>query len=170
MIEDLEGATVEPMRRRHVVALSGAVAAVSLALLFVLVAPREVAMPQASSPAPSPVASFTLTIATNPMNTVYVDPANTSLCPDWTSFVLSYVVSFDPATGRAYAVQPVPSMSRSAPAPMVADPRTGRPIVWSSAGTSGSAPATFIYDREGRYIVTCATSKGITPPERLVRD
>ncbi len=41
MIEDLEGATSEPTRRPHVLALSGAIAAVSLALLVVLV-PRSV--------------------------------------------------------------------------------------------------------------------------------
>jgi hypothetical protein len=173
VIQDIEGDTVEPTRRRHVVVLSGAVAALSFALLLVLVAPpsREAAVQHAPSPVASPGASSTLTIASNPMNTVYVDLANTSLCPNGSSSSTpSYVVSFDARSGLAYAVQPVPSTSRSAPVPIVADAKTGRPIVWSSAGTSWSQLVTFVYDRQGRYIVTCATPGTTTPPEAFARD
>jgi hypothetical protein len=65
VIEDIEGATSEPTRRRHVVVLSGAVAIASLALLFSWVAPPELVMTrQAASPAPIASAGPVMTIVT----------------------------------------------------------------------------------------------------------
>jgi hypothetical protein len=67
VIEDIEGATSEPTRRRHVVVLSGAVAIASLVLLFSWVAPPEFGSDrQAASPAPSASAGPAMTIVTGP--------------------------------------------------------------------------------------------------------
>jgi hypothetical protein len=67
VIEDIEGATSEPARRRHVVVLSGAVAIASLALLFAWVAPPELVMTrQAASPAPSATAGSAMWIVAGP--------------------------------------------------------------------------------------------------------
>ena len=67
MIEDIEGATSEPPRRRHVVVLSGAVAIASLVLLFSWIAPPDVGLTrQAASPAPSANAGPAMTIVTGP--------------------------------------------------------------------------------------------------------
>jgi len=58
MIEDLDGATAEPSRRPHLVALSAASAAVSLALLVALVLPpSDVGGSGSASPSVSPSAS-----------------------------------------------------------------------------------------------------------------
>lgn len=54
MIQDLDGVTTEPTRRGHVVALSAAVAAVSLGLLMALVVPRMDTPPFAASSAAGP--------------------------------------------------------------------------------------------------------------------
>jgi hypothetical protein len=63
VIEDIEGATAEPTRRRHVRALSAAVAAVSLVMLFMLVVPPDLGpAPQAASPLPSATAAPVMTI------------------------------------------------------------------------------------------------------------
>jgi hypothetical protein len=67
VIEDIEGATSEPSRRRHVVVLSGCVAITSLVLLFSWVAPPELGMDrQAPSPDPSASAGPAMTIVTGP--------------------------------------------------------------------------------------------------------
>jgi hypothetical protein len=62
VIQDLEGATSEPSRRRHVAMLSAAAAAVSLVLLMALVAPtprmdRPIAASAARSTGDSPYVS-----------------------------------------------------------------------------------------------------------------
>jgi hypothetical protein len=56
VIQDLDGATSEPSRRRHVAVLSAATAAISLVLLYVVLAPpaHRDAAPQAAAPSPSP--------------------------------------------------------------------------------------------------------------------
>jgi hypothetical protein len=65
VIEDIEGATSEPPRRRQVVVLSGVVAIASLVLLFSLVAPRDLGMTrQAASPAASANPGPAMTIVT----------------------------------------------------------------------------------------------------------
>jgi hypothetical protein len=65
VIEDIEGATAEPTRRRHVVVLSGAVAIASLALLFTWITPLDLGMTrQAASPAPNANAGPAMTIVT----------------------------------------------------------------------------------------------------------
>jgi hypothetical protein len=67
VIEDLEGATPEPTRRRHVVVLSGAVAIASLVLLFSWIAPPDLGMTrQAALPGPSASAGPAMTIVTRP--------------------------------------------------------------------------------------------------------
>jgi hypothetical protein len=68
VIEDIEGATLEPTRRPHVFALSAAVAAVTLALLVVLLVPpsRHAAAPQAASAAPSASSGPVMTIVSGP--------------------------------------------------------------------------------------------------------
>jgi hypothetical protein len=53
MIEDIEGATSEPARRRHAAVLSAASASIALALLVVLVGPLRVAKAPAASPTAS---------------------------------------------------------------------------------------------------------------------
>jgi hypothetical protein len=65
VIEDIEGATSEPTRRRHVVVLSGALAMASLVLLFSWVAPPLLVVTrQAAPPAPNANAGPTMTIVT----------------------------------------------------------------------------------------------------------
>ena len=65
MIEDIEGATSEPPRRRHVVVLSGAAAIASLVLLFSWIAPTDLGMTRhAALPAPGASAGPAMTIVT----------------------------------------------------------------------------------------------------------
>lgn len=68
MIQDLEGATPEPARGRHVLVLSGAVAAVSLALFVALILPpsHEDTPPLAASPTPSASSGPVMTIVSGP--------------------------------------------------------------------------------------------------------
>jgi len=65
VIQDLDGAAIEPSRRSHVAALSAGVAAVSLVLLMALVvpAPRTETRPLAAAPAPSPTDGTVVTFA-----------------------------------------------------------------------------------------------------------
>ena len=67
MIQDLDGATSEPSRRRHVAVLSAAVAAAAIVLLYALVAPapRMDMPPLAASPAPTPVTHTVVTFASD---------------------------------------------------------------------------------------------------------
>lgn len=75
MIEDIEGATSEPARRRHVLVLSGAVAIASLVLLFSWLTPSELVMTrQADSPAPSATAGSVTWIVTGPTLFVAAPP------------------------------------------------------------------------------------------------
>lgn len=69
MIQDLEGATSEPSRRRHVAMLSATATAVSLVLLMALVAPaqRTERPPLAASAAPSSTDSAFVSFASDPM-------------------------------------------------------------------------------------------------------
>lgn len=63
MIEDLDGATVEPTRRGHVVVLSAATAALALALLVALVVPPSGAsVVEAPSAAPRPSDAPTMVV------------------------------------------------------------------------------------------------------------
>jgi hypothetical protein len=165
VIQDIEGATPEPTRRWHVAAVSATVAAISLALLLAIIVPPspEAATSQAASSAPGPSASFTLMMSSNPMRNVYVDLTRVSQCRDGSWLTPPYI-GFDADSLRAFALQYEVS-TRSAPVGVVDDPRSGQPAVWSPAGTSRSVPVTFIYDRQGRYIVACAISDGLPPPE-----
>jgi hypothetical protein len=154
VIEDLDGTAAEPSRRRHVAALSAAVAAISIALLLALIVPRspEAAAPQAAvSPAPSPSLSSTLTMSSNPMRNVFVDLTRTSMCPDGMLLAPPYLLAFDDSSGGAFAVQ--------------SEPRTR-----SSARTSRAVPVTFVHDRQGRYIVTCVRSNILAPREGSIPD
>ncbi len=67
MILDLDGATTEPSRRRHVATVSASVAAAALLLLYAILvpAPRTGTPPLAAAPAPS-AASMQMWSASDP--------------------------------------------------------------------------------------------------------
>ena len=125
MIEEIEGATSEPTRRRHVVVLSGAVAVASLLLLFSWVAPTALVMNrQATSPAPSATAGSAMWIVTGPTMflqtgpSVWAPPAvNVKLmseCSDGAQINPYYLV-FE-GNGQ---VMTVPLDARTAPSPLL---------------------------------------------------
>jgi hypothetical protein len=136
VIEDLEGATSEPSRRTHVAVLSAFVAAASLVLLFVLVAPPTLvgAPPHAASPSPTP--SFAMTVLSNPLINLPLDPRS-SMCAastTWTPLQLAV----DATRGRAL---------------LVVYDRTG------------SRPIAFFQEERGtgRLVVTCLTADSFAP-------
>jgi len=139
VIEDIEGATSEPTRRRHVAVLSGAVAIASLVLLLGLLVPAPVGTaPQAASPAPSastvPVAMF----APNTISRMRVDLSRTTSCSDGARIGPPYSISIEGVSpGRVFIVY--------------FDDRTGEQ-------TRSPVPAAFRFDaRTGWMTVTCAT-------------
>ncbi len=139
MIEDIEGATSEPTRRRHVVVLSGAVAVVSLVLLLILVAPAPVVTaPQADSPTPSESAGSVMNFATNPISRMRVDLSRTTMCSDGTRIGPPYFLSIEASSpGRVFVIS--------------FDERTGEQ-------TRSPIPVAFRFDaRTGWMTVTCAT-------------
>ena len=142
MIEDIEGATSEPARRRHVIVLSGAVAIASLVLLLTLVVPAPLAparvdtVPYAASPAPS--AAAVMMPAPNLVSRMRVDLSRTTTCSDGMPIGPPYILSIDGASpGRVLIV--------------FFDDGTGAP-------TRSPVPAAFRFDvRTGWMTVTCAT-------------
>jgi hypothetical protein len=140
VIEDIEGATSEPTRRRHVAALSGAMAAVSLALFLALIVPpsREAERP---SPEPSPTASVTLTITSNPIRNVRLDLTLDSVCPDGTRLIPPYDLVFGEPSGQVFAVRYVVGrVAHSVPVTVVADKRT--PYLTVACGIADLSPWT----------------------------
>ena len=127
MIEDLEGGTPEQSRRTHVAALSGAVAVVSLVLLFVLVvpAPRLDTPPLALSPAPS------LT-----PRTIAFDPDGTWI--SWRQLTpLVYAVPLTNATTTWCAATFAPN---ALPQLIVFDPGGQRVAAYTTGATGESTP------------------------------
>jgi hypothetical protein len=137
VIQDIEGATSEPTRRRHVAVLSGAIAAVSLALFLALIAPpsRDTAAP---SPAPSPNTQR-LTIVSNPLNQMRLDLTLDSLCPDGTRLIPPYHLAFDEGTGQVFAARYVVGrVTHAVPVTVVVDKRT--PYLTVACGTHDLLP------------------------------
>ena len=159
MIEDLDGATVEPTRRGHLLVLSAAMAALALALLVALVVPPSVGtVALAPSEAPSVSGAPTMTVVSGgaslppgngrvTLEQLRLEQGSPVLCvaprPDvWGPFVLdgvSYVVG--ERTGPAVLLPP------------------------SYAATSWSGWLTLnIYDRTGqRLLYTCGESEALPP-------
>ena len=137
MIQDLDGAVSEPPRRGHVVVLSAATAAVSLVLLFALIAPpaRFGAMPQAASPAPSPRGYEMTVVGGPPLHHLRLDLTRDSVCPDGTRLIPPYDLTRSADTGEVFAVRyAVGGVSRAVPAQLVLDKQTSYWIV--ACGTS----------------------------------
>ena len=127
MIEDIEGATSEPTRRRHVVVLSGAVATASLVLLFSLVAPSEFPVTRlAASPATSATAGSAMWTVTGPTMFLQTGPSvwappgvNVKLvseCADGAQINSPYYLVFE-GNGQ---VMTVPLDARTASSPLLA--------------------------------------------------
>ena len=137
MIEDLDGATTEPSRRRHIAVLSSSVALVSLVLLYVLVAPPifDGAPPQAASPSPSP--SFVMTVVSNPRINLPTDMLHSRMCSDGTT---------------------------SLPLQLAVDANS-RPLLTVVYDRTGSRPIAFVREERGtgRLVVTCATPDSFVP-------
>jgi hypothetical protein len=150
VIEDIEGATTEPARRRHVLVLSGAVATVSLVLLLALVvppprfdAPPLVVATRAPAVSGSTIfgagGSSVVTFPTNPLSQQRIDLERVHACIDGTRSNPAFYVLFEAGTGRAVAVS--------------FDGRTGSPV-----------PVAYLMDtRNGPPSVTCATSESLVP-------
>jgi hypothetical protein len=151
VIEDVEGATLEPTRRGHVVVLSGAVAIASLVLLLALVVPAPVVpTPQAASPAPSPSAGTVMMFAPNPISRMRVDLSRTTVCSDGTRLQPPYFLSIDGSSpGRVFVTS--------------FDERTGEQI-------RTAIPVAFRFDaRTGWMTITCATDDLAVPWESDAR-
>jgi hypothetical protein len=136
VIEDLEGATSEPSRRRHVAALSAVTAVFAIVLFYVLVAPQTFvgAPPQAASPSPS--RTFVMTVASNPLINMPLDMTRSGMCSDRTA---------------------------SAPLQLAVDATSGRALLVVYDRT-GSRPAFFQEERgTGRLVVTCVTPDSFAP-------
>jgi hypothetical protein len=97
VIEDLDCAA--PSRRRHAVALSATIAAVSLALLVVLLTPPA----PFSAPSPSPRASVVVMVRPNPLTNLPLDLTRSSVCPDGSFLTPPYVLTVEASTGRILA-------------------------------------------------------------------
>ena len=155
MIEDIEGATSEPTRRRHVVVLSGAVATAALVLLLSLVVPAPVVPARVDTgkyealPGPSPSLGPFMTSVSIPLSQLHVDLTRTSACTDGTILVPPYHLAVDATTRRIVAV--------------VSDPRTDRSVGrW--------VPVALAFDgRAGYLTVSCATNDGPVPWDKVAR-
>ena len=146
MIEDIEGATSEPARGRHVVVLSGAVAIASLVLLLTLVVPAPVGtLPQAASTAPSARAGPLTTFVSNSASQLRVDLTLVSWCADGTRLTPPFYLVFEAGTGRVSAIG--------------FDGRTG-----------DSVPVAFVRDsRTSPLTVRCVTSGNVVPWDGIAR-
>jgi len=130
VIEDIEGAASEPMRHRHVVVLSGAVATASLVLLFSMVAPPEFVMTrEAASPAPSATAGSSMWTVTGPRMFLQTGPSVwappgvnvrsvVSVCAEGAQINPPYYLVFE-GDGQ---VMTVPLEARTAPSPLTPSP------------------------------------------------
>jgi hypothetical protein len=139
VIQDLDGATSEPSRRWHVTVLSAAVAAVSLVLLLVLVAPPTPVgePPVAASPLPDQRASGETTFVSNPLGSLPVELTPSPTCPD---------------------------AAMSAPYPLTLAPGS-EPLFVVVYDRTGRAPIAFMQQERGtgRLVLTCATPDSVVP-------
>ena len=145
MIQDLEGATSEPTRRGHVLALSAAAATISLVLLFALVAaPHVDTGPLAAAPAPSPTAgSMVVTIASG----TWVTLDRVAQLPD-----------------EMTSLRCAPGIGSSPPIHIVYD-RTGQTVIaaYTSGKTGRYIPLPVGYAISGSLTVPCATPDVFAP-------
>jgi hypothetical protein len=137
VIEDLEGATSEPSRRRHVAVLSAATAAFAIVLFYVLVAPPtfDGASPQAASP--SPTRSLSMTVVSNPLINLPPGMTRSAMCGDGATWApLQLAVSAN-----------------------------GGPAVITVYDRTGSRPIGFVREERGtgRLVLTCATPDSWAP-------
>jgi hypothetical protein len=139
VIQDLDGATTEPSRRWHVTVLSAAVAAVSLVLLLVLIAPPTPvgAPPVAASPLPDQRASGETTFLSNPRRSLPVELTRSTTCPDAAVW---------------------------APYPLAVDPGS-EPLFLALYDRTGRSPIAFVQQERGtgRFVLTCATPDSVVP-------
>jgi hypothetical protein len=141
VIEDIEGATMEPSRSRHVLALSAAVASLAFVLLVALVAPQVPGgfAPEASSSPASPRGLSVPASVSNPLAQLRVDLTQASQCGDGAQLTPPYLLAVDMASGRVFA--------------MTSEGRSGRPIPVMLVPAS----------RAGWLTVTCATPDLLAP-------
>lgn len=126
MIEDLDGVTAEPSRRRHVAVLSAAVAAFSLVLLVLLVGPPTIPSdtPHAASPAASAAPATTVTFSSNPISRMRIDLTHEAACSDGTRLIPPYYISVDASTGEMSAAR-LDGTDRAVGITLVFNPETG---------------------------------------------
>jgi hypothetical protein len=145
VILDLDGATIEPSRRRHVVTVSASVAAAALLLLYALLvpAPRTGIPSAAVPPAPSPArmtvlsASDATSIRGGPFEESLRDAGMSTMC----------------AAGTG----------SSAPVHLVID-AGGRVVAAYTSGTTGRfIPLPRVYAGSGWLSVPCDTSDVFAP-------
>lgn len=159
MIEELDGVTSEPSRRRHVAVLSAATAVVSVVLFYVLVAPPifDGAPPQAASPSPSP--SFVMMVASNSRINPPPDMLHSRMCADGTPLAPLQVASWPEAVGE---VAFVPGRQDGAREAVGAN---SQPLLIVLYDRTGSRPIAFVREERGtgRLVVTCATPDSFVP-------
>ena len=128
MIQDLEGATPEPARRRHVAALSAVTAAAAIVLFYALVAPapRTDTSPLAASPAPTSVSRAVVTFASD-------------------------------STTWAELIEPM-SIRPDLWGPFIVRRPADETWTECAAGIGSSPPVTLVFDRDGRRLVAAYTS------------
>lgn len=149
MIEDLDGATSEPSRRRHVAVLSATVAAAAIVLLYTLVAPapRVDMAPLAASPAPTPVTHTVVTFASD---------SATSIRPDeWAPFIVGR-----PADETWTVCMAGPG---SNPTVHLLFDREGQPMAAYTGGATGRFIAWRDFLGMGWLTVPCDTSDVFAP-------
>lgn len=156
MIEDLEGATVEPARRGHVLALSAATAAISLVLLVALVVPpASVSVtPQLASPYPGASTNLvvphiwgpTIFLGSNPPFTQSrTSPLDVNVrmvveCADGTRIDRPYYLVFE-GNGQVMAVPLDARTERSVPIAASVE-RAPSPLIVSCATSGDRVPQT----------------------------
>jgi hypothetical protein len=159
VIEDLDGTTVEPARRARVAVLSGAVAAVALALLVALANPPSVGrVAEAPSAAPSASDAPTMTLASADadfrrgsgrvmLDQLLAQPASPLVC------ALSRPDIWGPAlvvNGVSYAVGERTERALPPPADLAPSPSS-----WLRLS---------VYDRSGlQLLYTCGQSETLMP-------
>jgi hypothetical protein len=145
MILDLEGATTEPSRRRHVAMVSASVAAAALLLLYALLIPTPpTGTPSTASAAPSPV-TMTVHFASDSQSWTRGGPFDESLRDAGTSTLCAAGV------GSSQTVH------------LVVD-SNGRPVAAYTTGTTGRfIPLPRVYVGSGWLTVPCDTSDVFAP-------
>jgi len=143
VILDLDGATIEPSRRRHVATVSASVAAAALLLLYALLVPAPpTGTPPAVAPVPSP-ARMTVLSASEP-TLIRGGPFEESLRDG---------VSTLCAAGSG----------SSPPVHLIIDP-SGRVVAAYTSGTTGRfIPLPRVYVGSGWLTVPCDTSDVFAP-------